>query len=347
MIAMLAAVVLGVAPGATSSADEHRPGCGAGQFPIVAGPDGCFDWQEGWRLAEVTVPSRLSSVEAYEGRMLAPLEPGVRPVIVVQHGYQGSAANGHWALRHLAASGYVVLAVTAPSSGESGTAEGFVAAVQSALDFLETDANPFLAESDLSTVGAAGHSLGARAVSYAQQVDERIDAIVAWDNLPSDLHGDDGTAIDCSRTGTGVPMRLEERVEPIVPRVPAMGQAQELPCVKAPDQLDRRAKLTGFDVWRAAGLPSVVVSVAGTDHFEWSQWSGDTVDNATEGEEAKSERYRYLARLTERWFDAWLLDDPSGLDDVLALIGPEHRSTRWASGVHLPGRLDCPDLDAC
>ena len=37
-------------------------------------------------------------------------------------------------------------------------------------------------------------SLGARGVSYAQSIDTRIKAIVAWDNLASDLNGDKGSA---------------------------------------------------------------------------------------------------------------------------------------------------------
>ena len=43
--------------------------------------------------------------------------------------------------------------------------------------------NPLYAKLDPSRVGIAGHSLGAAAVSYVGQIDPRVKAIVAWDNL--------------------------------------------------------------------------------------------------------------------------------------------------------------------
>ena len=43
--------------------------------------------------------------------------------------------------------------------------------------------NPFWKMLDRSRVGIAGHSLGAAAVSYIGQIDPRVDATVAWDNL--------------------------------------------------------------------------------------------------------------------------------------------------------------------
>ena len=43
--------------------------------------------------------------------------------------------------------------------------------------------NPLADLVDPSRVGIAGHSLGAAAVSYVGQLDPRVDAIAAWDNL--------------------------------------------------------------------------------------------------------------------------------------------------------------------
>ena len=52
--------------------------------------------------------------------------------------------------------------------------------------------NPLYARLDTSRVGIAGHSLGAGAVSYVGQIDPRVKAIVAWDNLrgpgPAPVH---------------------------------------------------------------------------------------------------------------------------------------------------------------
>ena len=48
---------------------------------------------------------------------------------------------------------------------------------------LDAPYNPFWKTLDRSRVGIAGHSLGASAVSYVGQIDPRVDATVAWDNL--------------------------------------------------------------------------------------------------------------------------------------------------------------------
>src|SRR3712207_6503180 len=43
--------------------------------------------------------------------------------------------------------------------------------------------NPFWESVDFGRVGVVGHSLGSAAVSYVGQIDPRVDAIVAYDNL--------------------------------------------------------------------------------------------------------------------------------------------------------------------
>jgi dienelactone hydrolase len=53
------------------------------------------------------------------------------------------------------------------------------------LDGRDAAYNPLYTRLDTSRVGLAGHSLGAGAVSYIGQIDARVKAIVAWDNLRS------------------------------------------------------------------------------------------------------------------------------------------------------------------
>ena len=52
-----------------------------------------------------------------------------------------------------------------------------------------------------SRIGIAGHSLGAGAVSYVGQVDPRVDAIVAWDNLRASSSMSPGGARRLRRAG--------------------------------------------------------------------------------------------------------------------------------------------------
>jgi len=76
---------------------------------------------------------------------------------------------------------------------------------------LDAAYNPFWSLFDRRRVGLAGHSYGAAGVSYIGQLDPRVDAIVAWDNLSQPSPGRaDGSfppgAQDC-------PAHPEERVD--------------------------------------------------------------------------------------------------------------------------------------
>ncbi len=60
--------------------------------------------------------------------------------------------------------------------------------------------NPLFDMIDPRHVGIAGHSLGAAAVSYVGQIDPRVDAIVAWDNLGDP--GDDSFGVPECASGS-------------------------------------------------------------------------------------------------------------------------------------------------
>ncbi len=64
--------------------------------------------------------------------------------------------------------------------------------------------NPLFEMIDRRRVGIAGHSLGAAAVSYVGQIDPRVDAIVAWDNL-ADPGGSDFGVPECASGSSPAP----------------------------------------------------------------------------------------------------------------------------------------------
>jgi dienelactone hydrolase len=293
------------------------------------------------------------------GTVFAPLPgayDGPLPVVVVVPGGGGKEDVKHPEARHLAASGYVALTVAPggdnvgafvrapacrPEAGpavrcpafERGLAPDAADAVQAGIDFLLSDANPFAASVDRERVGAVGFSEGATAVSVAQEVDVRIDAVVAWDNLRSTRWGDDGTA---TCTSPYRAMRLVADIE-ITPRVPALGHGSDGTCNG--DNPD--AKKSAYDVWRAAGVPTAEVVHAGTSH---TSFNGK--DDALR---------RRVAHYTVAWFDRYVRHNP-GLPpadsflvaDLHGTPSASYLSTRFRSALFLPeSGVDCPDLRAC
>jgi dienelactone hydrolase len=134
-----------------------------------------------------------------------PTVPGPYPGVVITTGsIQGYQQMYFWAAEGLAEAGYAVLTYDVQGQGNSDTLPGsctpsdcpgvpfqqgynFVQGATDAMDFFLSDANPARADVDASRIGIAGHSLGASAVSEDGQRDERVKAIVAWDNLaPTD-----------------------------------------------------------------------------------------------------------------------------------------------------------------
>jgi hypothetical protein len=89
-----------------------------------------------------------------------------------------------------------------------------------------------------------GHSLGASAVSEVQAIDDRVDAIVAWDNLSST----------------------------VVPKKPALAMSADYYLDPTPNTADpdRDGKSGGFSRWKAAGVDAMQVNLRGATHYEWS-----------------------------------------------------------------------------
>lgn len=117
--------------------------------------------------------------------------------------------------------------------------------------------NPLDALVDAERVGAVGHSLGAYGVSVLQERDDRVDAIVAWDNLAATRRSNPN---ETEPTGA------------IAPRVPALGMSADYGLVPQPKGSDPEPEERNgaFRQWAAAGVDAMQVNLRGAAHYEWS-----------------------------------------------------------------------------
>jgi hypothetical protein len=268
----------------------------------------------------------------------------------------------HWAARDLAAHGYVAVTIDPQGVGRSETfgrdgcdpaggiaacpgvpfqqAGNYVDALQSGIDYVLSSRNPWRAAVDANEVGIAGHSLAARAASYLQGVDRRVKAVVAWDNLASDLQGDSGSASGGGAAGALIGGELPGQGTPVRPRVPALGQANDNPGSTQPANRDPDLKKPGFALWRKSGQPSMELAFAGAGHLDWAQTHTTSA--------AKKVLFKRFAYYTRAWFDRWLRHDRSATARLLArkvdgVDLPTLLSSKFRSAAFLDGR-DCADL---
>lgn len=118
--------------------------------------------------------------------------------------------------------------------------------------------NPFWEKVDPSRVGIAGHSLGARAVSYIGQLDPRVDAIAAYDNLNRP------TAPPACPSGSS------PRPDTVDIERPAIGISNDYGIAPTPNTSDPNpeSKSGGFSAYRDAGVDSMQVNIRGGTHEE-------------------------------------------------------------------------------
>lgn len=323
-----------------SCADDCCPGIADGACQAYAACGGFSD------PADVRVSDEVTYDFNYEGgtytrtaRLYAPAQ-GTQtapcPMIVVLPGGCQDKESAEWAGPLLASRGYVVFVAEVMAADVSGTvgpenAQVCSAAAQGAMDFIQSAANPFLSDSDTTKIAGAGYSLGARTWVETQEVDNRVDAIVAWDNLSISEDGDTGSPACANVPGV---VRT--------PRVPAMGQASDQSCLVEPDRAGRDidAKKYGFLHWRQAQIPSMELVFRDTGHGAWS------------GQE--SDLRPYFAYYTTNWFDRFVKGDTSAtrrlLTRVLPVVlsnptVPQLLSDEWRSAAFLDG-YDCPDFMA-
>jgi dienelactone hydrolase len=136
---------------------------------------------------------------------------------------------------------------------------------------LDSAYNPFWNLLKRSRVGLAGHSLGAAAVSYVGQLDPRVKAIVAWDNLsdvtsPGNL-SNFGQTISCPSGSSNWPTTL-----PV--SKPALGMSDDYGLAPTPfteeTQPEPASKNGASLALSAAGVDSGEISVRGGTHYEYS-----------------------------------------------------------------------------
>ena len=326
----------------------------------------CYDWQtdRDWMQVDVTVPSPDDGADL-AGRLFRPADAGGRrlPAVVILHGLGGKQSSMWWLGRYLAGRGYVALTVTTAGN----QAVSFQHAMQAMLDYLRTPSNPYAAYIDTSRLGAVGHSAGARAASWVQDADHWTDAtktvakpdavraVVAFDNLTSDLQGDSGTyllAPQCTASAVaGQPVYTSGVAStPITPRVPALGLASDQQSVTCPERnvvADPDAKEAAWRVWRAAGIDSVELPLRDTDHLSFDQDASRTI---------KGDAHLHdIGLLTLVWFDRYLVHHRS----PQSLFGPtlvgrpraDVLSAQFHAGAFIPDLgLDCAhfeDAAAC
>jgi dienelactone hydrolase len=240
------------------------------------------------RTQDATIPQRGGGT--LNAKIFAPdaaLQTAPCPLITMLPGGGAEITSVEWGARLLAADGYVVI-ITKPQTG--GSLNDYNTAAISGIDYLISNANPYLSSTDTDAVGAVGWSLGARILTRTQEQDTRISAIVEWDNLAVSEAGDLG-----SPACTNQPTTLR------TPRVPALGQASDT-CIdgRPPD-----AKKTGFNRWRQFGQPAMQIVFRGSNHFWWSAAASETLHNLT----------HYYTR---NWFDRWLKGDLTATSRLLS-----------------------------
>lgn len=279
------------------------------------------------QAVSITTPDATDAGEVFRPAATTAY-PGRRPGIIIMHGLGGSQCDVWWAARDFAGHGYSVLTFTSKQFQPAT----YYRDAQSALQFLAGSENPYAAYTDPSRLGAAGHSQGA-IIAAMLQADpaNHISAIVGFDNLHKYETNDPGGAELCAPT-------LKES-QPITPRVPALGEAEDRACTSAPQDTAPAVKETGWSWWRSAHMPTIVVDIAGTQHLDWADPDSEVNPNLI----------HVFAYYAQAWFDRWLLHQPGAQARLLAptVLGepvPQLLSTHYLSGAYLPGVIDTSDL---
>jgi dienelactone hydrolase len=153
--------------------------------------------------------------------------------------------------------------------------------------------NPFWDLVDPHRIGVAGHSLGAFAVSQFGSRDERVDAIVAWDNLS-----------------------IGQTAAPIKPRVPALGMSNDYGLTPTPftGDPDPQGKSAASNGWSKAGVDTGQINIRGGTHYEYSYIPNPAFGATLRGMDM-------AAWYTAAWFDKYVKGDPAADRRLL--------TTRW------------------
>jgi alpha-beta hydrolase superfamily lysophospholipase len=200
--------------------------------------------------------------------------------------------------------------------------------------------NPLVGRLDTARVGLAGHSLGAGAVSYVGQIDARVKAIVAWDNL----RGPGPAPYSC-------PSGSSKRPDAPAAK-PALGMSADYFLTPTPytSDPDRGAKGAGAQALAAAGVPTGELVIRGGTHYEFSFIPNPGFGATLRGEDL-------VAWYTTAWFDrfvkgdrqatARLFTDRWRADGAEAAVDPDADGNLFSFYYDSPLSLDgrsCADL---
>jgi dienelactone hydrolase len=158
---------------------------------------------------------------------------------------------------------------------------------------LDAAYNPLAGLVDPSRVGIAGHSLGAGAVSYIGQVDDRVDAIAAWDNLSAPTTGPECLSGSAPRP-----------TDPPITK-PALGISNDYGLTPTPynSDPDPEGKTKGFVAYKDAGIDSMEFVIRGGTHYESSFIPGMTTGILGTGTLRGTDM---VAWYTTAWFDKYV-----------------------------------------
>jgi dienelactone hydrolase len=168
---------------------------------------------------------------------------------------------------------------------------------------LDSAYNPLWSSLDTSHIGLAGHSLGASAVSYVGQLDPRVGAIVAYDDMldvtkPSGLTNY-GSTISCPSGSSKWPI-------PLTPRKPDLGMTDDYGLAPQPftSLPDPATKLGPSQSLSKAGIDTGELVIRGGTHYEYSYIPNPAFGATHRGMDMAT--WYLLA-----WFDKYLKNDPS------------------------------------
>ncbi len=288
-------------------------------------------WTEAGRGRVAPVAFTALNGSTLRGHVFVPPASVPRPkagypgVVITDGSVQGYQELYFWAAQDLAEAGYMVMTYDVQGQGSSslrgndcpGTCSGvpyqqeynfFQGAEDSLSFFLATpdapfggSSNPFADVLDTDLIGLAGHSLGAFAISHVGQCDDRVTAIVAWDNLRA--------IKDCS----GVVIPPQHRTKKLI-NVPALAITNDYlfntqPQLTAPDA---DAKTAGYKQVAAAGLDAQIVALRGATHLAYTHIPLVFQSNQL-GE-------RMASYYTKAWFDLQLRGDRTAFDRLTATV---------------------------
>ncbi len=175
--------------------------------------------------------------------------------------------------------------------------------------------NPLADLIDPTRVGIAGHSLGAAAVSYVGQLDPRVDAIAAWDNLRAPSASQD------PGEGPGGPPVCTSGSSPrptdLAITKPAIGISNDYGIAPSPNTSDPDPQTgnEGFLAYKEAGVDSMEFHIRGGTHEESAFIPGNTTGVLGL---ASLRGTDMIAWYTTAWFDKYVKGAHGGNSDIEA-----------------------------